>query len=163
MNAQKDNEYKRNHYLAEMLSDRFADKDGKLYCCHQKEPKKIFRTTPKNVFLESDLYIQYDEHGKRDVSVEKGLSQLEGKANEVVEKIVSAARGGRNPGLTPDEKKYGMNLSVNNGGVCRSGALRSYRTIPYTRSAWIVLKANAARLLIMSAAGSMIQNVKLGY
>ena len=105
MNAQKDNEYKRNHYLAEMLSDRFADKDGKLYCCHQKESKKIFWTTPKNVFLESALYIQYDEHGKRDVSVEKGLSQLEGKANEVVEKIVSAARGGRNPGLTPDEKK----------------------------------------------------------
>lgn len=105
MNAQKDNGYKRNHYLAEMLSDRFTDKDGKLYCCRQKEPKKIFRTTPKNVFLESDLYIQYDEHGKRDVSVEKGLSQLEGKANGVVEKIVSSARVGMSPGLTSNEKE----------------------------------------------------------
>ena len=105
MSAQKDNGYKRNHYLAEMLSGRFTDKDGKLYCCPQKEPEKIFRTTPKNVFLESDLYIQRDEHGKRDASVEKGLSQLEGKANGVIEKIVSSARVGMHPGLTPDEKK----------------------------------------------------------
>ncbi|MCY4390363.1 MAG: DUF4238 domain-containing protein [Desulfurellaceae bacterium] len=105
MSAQKDNGYKRNHYIAEMLSGRFTDKDGKLYCCRKENPRNIFRTTPINVFLESDLYIQYDENGKRDVSVEKGLSQFEGKANEVIEKIVSSARGGMNPGLTPDEKK----------------------------------------------------------
>lgn len=105
MSTQKDNGYKRNHYLAEMLSDRFTDKGGKLYCCHKENPRNIFRTTPINVFLESDLYIQRDENGKRDVSVEKGLSQFEGKANEVIEKIVSSARVGMNPGLTPDEKK----------------------------------------------------------
>ena len=105
MSAQKDNEYKRNHYLAEMLLDRFTDKDGKLYCCRKESPGNIFRPTPKNVFLEGGLYIQYDENGKRDASVEKGLSQFEGKANEVIEKIVSSARAGMNPGLTPDEKR----------------------------------------------------------
>ena len=105
MSAQKDKEYKQNHYLAKMLSGRFTDKDGKLYCCRKENPRNIFQPTPKNVFSEGNLYIQYDENGKRDASVEKGLSQFEGKANEVIEKIVSAARTGIKPGLTPDEKK----------------------------------------------------------
>ena len=105
MSAQKNKEYKQNHYLAKMLLDRFTDKDGKLYCCRKENPRSIFQTTPKNVFSEGNLYIQYDENGKRDASVEKGLSQFEGKANEVIEKIVSAARTGIKPGLTPDEKK----------------------------------------------------------
>lgn len=105
MSAQKDNGYKRNHYLAKMLLDRFTDKDGKLYCCRKENPRNIFQTTPKNVFSEGNLYIQYDENGKRDASVEKGLSQFEGKANEVIEKIVSSARVGMNPGLTSNEKK----------------------------------------------------------
>ena len=96
---------KRHHYIPQMLLRRFVSEDGKLYCCRKEEPSKIFLTTPKKVFLESDLYMQRDEHGKMDTSVERGFSDLEGKANEVIEKIVGAARSGMNPGLTLGEKE----------------------------------------------------------
>ena len=163
MSAQKDNEYKQNHYLAKMLLDRFTDKDGKLYCCRKENPRNIFQTTPKNVFSEGNLYIQYDENGKRDASVEKGLSQFEGKANEVIEKIVSSARVGMNPGLTSNEKK-----------IWDEFFCKQWRRLPLKRTETISddslykkcldgFETSGARLLIMSAAGSMIQNAKIGY
>lgn len=96
---------KRHHYVPQMLLRRFTNEDGKLYCCRKEEPSTIFPTAPQKVFLESFLYMQRDEQGKTDTSVERSLADLEGKANEVIEKIVRTARSGVNPGLTLGEKE----------------------------------------------------------
>ena len=97
---------KRHHYTPQMLSKRFADPDGILYVFDKRFPHKgVQKRTPRNLFVEGDLYTQFDDKGAGDVSVEtEFLAPLEGKASPVIEKIVSGARRGDTPNLSPDEK-----------------------------------------------------------
>ena len=97
---------KRHHYIAQMHSKRFADPDGILHVFDKRFPHKgVQKRTPRNLFVESDLYTQFDDKGAKDVSVEtEFLAPLEGKASPVIEKIVSAARQGAPAKLSPDEK-----------------------------------------------------------
>ena len=71
----------------------------------RRSSNKVIRTAPKNIFLEHRLYTQHDERGKKDVSVETGLAELEGQADQIIGKIISAARSGKQPGLTYLEKR----------------------------------------------------------
>lgn len=98
-------EPQQHHYIPAMLLRRFKDKNGKLYCFRKDSPDKVFESTPDNAFKERHLHTQQDEHGNKDVSVEKELSKLEGQANEVIEKIVQTARLGKEPRLTDSEKE----------------------------------------------------------
>ena len=98
-------EPKRHHYVPQMLSRRFKNKNGKLFCFHRDSPDKVFETTPENAFVAKHLYTQYDEQGNKDVSGEKELAKLEGQANEIIEKITQAARLGKEPRLTDSEKE----------------------------------------------------------
>ena len=104
---------KRHHYIPQMLSKRFADRDGILYVFDKRFPHKgVQKRTPRNLFVEGDLYTQLDEKGIKDVSVEtEFLAPLDGKANPVIAKIVSAARRGNPPNLSPDEKDFWMKFS----------------------------------------------------
>ena len=97
---------KRQHFIAQMHSKRFADPDGILYVFDRRFPHKgIQKRTPRNLFVERDLYTQVDYYGTKDVSVEtEFLARLESKASPVIEKIVNAARRGDPPNLSPDEK-----------------------------------------------------------
>ena len=97
---------KRHHYIAQMHSKRFTDPDGILYVFDKRFPQKgVQKRTPRNLFVEGDLYTQFDETGTKDVSVEtEFLAPLEGKAGPVIEKIVSAARRGDTPNLSVAEK-----------------------------------------------------------
>lgn len=97
---------KRHHYIAQMHSKRFADPGGILYVFDRRVPHKgVQKRTPRNLFVEGDLYTQFDEKGTKDVSVEtEFLAPLEGKASPVIEKIVSAARQGDPAKLSPDQK-----------------------------------------------------------
>ena len=87
-----------------MILRNFTDNKGQLHCFY-KPSEKIFSTVPDNVLAESHLYTQRDAHGKKDVSVEKELSRLEGLVQPVVEKIINAARMREKPELAPSEKR----------------------------------------------------------
>lgn len=95
---------KRQHYIPGMILRNFTDNKGQLHCFY-KPSGKIFSTVPDNVLAESHLYTQRDAHGKKDVSVEKELSRLEGLVQPVVEKIINAARMREKPELAPSEKR----------------------------------------------------------
>ena len=97
---------KRHHYVAQMHSKRFAGPDGILYVFDKRFPDKgVQKRTPRNLFVEGDFYTQFDDKGAKDVSVEtEFLARLEGKASPVIEKIVTSARRGHPPNLSPVEK-----------------------------------------------------------
>ena len=97
---------KRHHYIAQMHSKRFANSGGILHVFDKRFPKKgIQKRTPKNLFVERDFYSQVDDKGTKDVSVEtEFLARLESEASPVIERIVSAARRGNPPDLSPVEK-----------------------------------------------------------
>ena len=88
-----------------MLLRRFTNQNGKLFCFHKNSPNGVFETTPENAFVEKHLYTQHDEHGNKNVSVEKELADLEGQANEVIEKMIKTARSRELPSLTSTEKE----------------------------------------------------------
>ena len=106
---------KRHHYIAQMHSKRFAAPDGILYVFDKRFPHKgVEGRTPRNLFVEGDFYTQFDDKGNKDVSVEtEFLAPLEGKASPVIERIVSAARRGDPPNLSPDEKDVWVRFSYN--------------------------------------------------
>ncbi|MDE0611850.1 MAG: DUF4238 domain-containing protein [Gammaproteobacteria bacterium] len=95
----------RHHYIPIMLLKRFVDDAGKLHAVGKQPPRRVFSTSPENLFVESNLYTQIDDDGNRDISAEKNFAELERNADLVVEKVVHAARAGREPRLTPEEKK----------------------------------------------------------
>lgn len=97
----------RQHYIPRMLLKRFVDRDGKLHFFTNHAPDKgVLASTPENLFLQKHLYTQVDEVGTKDASVETSfLANLEGKADPIVEKIVSAARRGDTPNLSVAEKE----------------------------------------------------------
>ncbi|MDE0332846.1 MAG: DUF4238 domain-containing protein [Nitrospinae bacterium] len=103
-------EPKGQHFIPEMLLCRFTDENGKLYCFRKDSPDKVFESTPKNAFKKRHLHTQFNEHGEKDFSVETELSKLEGQADEAIEKIIQAARLGRPPSLTSNEKKVWDNF-----------------------------------------------------
>ncbi len=106
---------KRHHYIAQMHSKRFADPNGILYVFDKRFPHTgVQKRTPRNLFVEGDFYTQFDDKGNKDVSVEtEFLAPLEGKASPVIERIVSAARRGDPPNLSPDEKDVWVRFSYN--------------------------------------------------
>ena len=98
------------HFIPRMLLERFTNKNGKLYCSRKDSPGKIFELAPKDLFLENQLYTQLDALGKKDDSVETKLSELEGKASPIIEKIIQAAQNGKTPNLTSNEKELWDNF-----------------------------------------------------
>lgn len=97
---------KRHHYIPRMLLNRFADSRGIFHVYDKRIPEKGIQTrTSESLFVERHLYTQVNADGAKDVSVETDfLSALEGKANPVIEKIISAAKRGHPINLTPEEK-----------------------------------------------------------
>ncbi|MDE0071895.1 MAG: DUF4238 domain-containing protein [Caldilineaceae bacterium] len=94
------------HYIPQMLLKRFANCEGKLYVFDKSHRVKgIQKKDPSNTFVRRHLYTQVEEDGTRDASVEtEFLSRLESDASPVIEKIVSAARRGGPPNLSPAER-----------------------------------------------------------
>jgi hypothetical protein len=100
------NNPKRNHFVPEMVSRRFADDSGRLFFFNKQFPEKgVLATTPKNLFVVGHLYTQLESDGTKDVSVERTLAALESVADQIIKKIVTAARAGQEPNLTTDEKE----------------------------------------------------------
>ena len=94
------------HFVPQMLLRRFVDRDGHLHVFDKRFLERgVICTGPANVFVQRDIYNQRGEDGSWDVSVEQMLGRLESVANNVVEKIVTAARQRKIPNLTKEEKK----------------------------------------------------------
>lgn len=130
---------KRHHYIPQFILRNFADDESYLHCIAKHSPEhKYFRTTPKNVFLETNLYTEFSEDGTRSTQAETKLSQIEGKFSEVITKIVEAVRSGGDPAVEPSDEdvlREFINLQINRHpeiketlrNLCqRPGTLQSY-------------------------------------
>ena len=96
---------KRHHYVPQMLLRRFTDENGRLFVFDKRNSARIvLRSTLRRAFFENDLYTRYRNGENKDRSVELALAAIEGQANGLIEKIVSAARAGQRPNLTTEEK-----------------------------------------------------------
>jgi len=96
---------KRHHFVPQMLLRRFCDEDEKLWYYNKKSPHiGVAVSGTHRIFYENHFYT-LEEKGIKDTSLETYFSQLEGAANEVIEKICITSRAGRKPNLTADEKK----------------------------------------------------------
>ena len=98
------------HYLPQMMLKHFCDGEGLLWIA-RKGLDQPFRTTPRNVFAEKDLYTKHtpvanpDRTGwtfRRDRSSEDVLTQIEGAAADPIRQVITSARKQRFPRLGPD-------------------------------------------------------------
>jgi Protein of unknown function (DUF4238) len=96
---------KRQHFIARMLLERFADENGKLFFFSKQFPAKgVLATTPRNLFCQKHTYTAKDKHGAMDVRLERSYAELEGLATAIIEKIVTSARHGHKANLTTQER-----------------------------------------------------------
>jgi hypothetical protein len=97
---------KRHHIISEMLQSRFTDETGQLYFFDKRNREKgVQHTGPNNLFVKRHAYSLLNPDGTKDTSLETHYSQIEGVANEIIEKILTAARSGKVPHLTKQEKR----------------------------------------------------------
>jgi hypothetical protein len=97
---------KLHHFLPQMLLRRFTDSKGKLAFFTKVAPQAgVITGKPKSLFAENHLYSIERSDGSRDVELEKNFAKLEGEAEAVLSKIVSAVRNGQNPRLSVVEKQ----------------------------------------------------------
>ena len=111
--SKSENRPKRHHHVPQLLLREFTNNDNKLHFCIlgssegaviKPRERVVKSATPKNLFLQKELYTQHGDHEEKDVSVEKSLGELETKAAPVIKKIINSARANKLPELTPDEK-----------------------------------------------------------
>ena len=111
--SKSENRPKRHHHVPQLLLREFTNNDNKLHFCIlgssegaviKPRERVVKSATPKNLFLQKELYTQHGNHGEKDVSVEKSLANLETKAAPVIKKIINSARANKLPELTPREK-----------------------------------------------------------
>lgn len=108
---------RRHHTVPQMLSKRFTDHDGKFHVYYKNRRKKYDYCTPNGVFWKPHFYTSRTADGKKDTTLEDDFSKLESNTDPIIEKIVDAARVGKKPNLSDNEKKYGMGLFIHNGNV----------------------------------------------
>lgn len=97
---------KLHHFLPQMLLRRFTDGKGKLAFYTKVAPQAgVIIGKPKSLFAENHLYTTEGPDGSRDVELEKSFAKLEGEAEVVLGKIISAARQGQMPGLSVEQKQ----------------------------------------------------------
>ena len=111
--SKSENRPKRHHHVPQLLLREFTNNDNKLHFCIlgssegaviKPRERVVKSATPKDLFLQNELYTQHGDHEEKDVSVEYSLRELETKAAPVIKKIIDSARADRLPELTPDEK-----------------------------------------------------------
>lgn len=84
--------------MPQFLLERFVEADGSLYVW-RKDNGNIFESSPKGTFFETNLYASTSADGRKDLSVEKKLSDIEGKAGNVIRSVIADVQDGRSPRL----------------------------------------------------------------
>ena len=88
-----------------MLLRNFTDHKGWLFVFDRRiSDKGVLKMRPKQALAENHRYTLYEFDKSKDYSVEKALSIVEGKASQVMAKIVESARVGKCPHLTRPDK-----------------------------------------------------------
>lgn len=110
------NDPKRQHYIPKMLLNNFLDDSDRIYV-YDRERDRIYRTTPGNVFVETNLYTTYPlDHVQKSLKHEGNLNSLskdykyerafgeriESTAKPVISRIIEQARNGKCPELPPE-------------------------------------------------------------
>jgi hypothetical protein len=96
---------KRHHFVPEMLIRNFADDQGLVWFFDKEKPAQgVVRRSPSKVLFEHHLYSKVGDNGSKDPAQEIAYSRLESDAAPIVRKVVTEARAGKLPGLTPSEK-----------------------------------------------------------
>ena len=95
----------RHHHVPQMILRNFTNEEGLLWGFNKKG-QKAFQNTPQNIFVKRGLYEEQDTRGEKIAPVEAKLAQLEGLADPIVKKIVSATGHNRCPNLASDEREY---------------------------------------------------------
>lgn len=93
------------HYVPATLLRRFTDEDGWLHAFRPGDANaKVFRNRPEELFRQRDLYAIKPAEGPADHGMETALSRFEGESDQVMARIVEAARTGVLPNLSADEQ-----------------------------------------------------------
>lgn len=96
---------KRDHYNPLLLLKRFANADGFIHVFDKRHPYLGVRPVgPRDIYVHKHLYSEIKPDGTRRRELDDFYTALETLAGPIVEKIAAAARGGRTPGLSADEK-----------------------------------------------------------
>ena len=94
------NNPKRHHHIPQMLLKRFTDDSGKLYW-HNKNERAVNYSSPKNVFVENNLYSLNRLDGENNkYEIERELALLESDISELLDEITSCIRDEQTPILT---------------------------------------------------------------
>ena len=97
---------KAQHFVSNMLLKNFVWDDGKLFFFSKQFPDKgVLATTPEKLFRQTHIYSLKHKDGAMDVRLEKYYSAMESLARPIVEKIVTLARAGETPQLTPTDRE----------------------------------------------------------
>ena len=96
---------KRDHYNPILLLKHFANADGLIYVFDKRQPHRLVQPLgPKSVFVHKHLYSEFMPDGTRRRELDDFYTALEALADPIVNKITMAARAGRLPGLSAEEK-----------------------------------------------------------
>ena len=106
---------RQHHYIPKFLLENFTNDNGHLWAAY-RPTRKVFQTTPHNLFKEKDLYVSHDispssselQYSTDYATREGELSKLEGQAAPVVNKIIASARQGEHPTLSYEETRKFM-------------------------------------------------------
>ena len=106
---------RQHHYIPKFLLENFTNDNGQLWAAY-RPARKVFQTTPHNLFKEKDLYVSHDispssselQYNTDYATREGELSKLEGQAAPVVNKIIASAREGYHPTLSDEETRKFM-------------------------------------------------------
>lgn len=88
---------KRHHYLPQFYLERFCRDGG--FSVFDRERNEFRKQTPINTALKSHYYSVEDKTGKKDTRIESFLSELEGHAKQIVQKLEHREN------IVDDEKK----------------------------------------------------------
>lgn len=100
------NNPKKQHFVPEMLSKRFARPDGKFFFHDRRLDDNLIRpTTPANILHQRYLYSPTDAKGDRDFSLEHRYSRLEAAANVLLDRMEDVLDRGIDPILGEKNRK----------------------------------------------------------
>lgn len=93
------------HYVPATLLRRFTDEDGWLHAFRPgDDDARLFRNRPEELFRKRDLYAVKRQGVPVDHGMETTLSLFESESDQVMARIVEAARAGNLPSLSAAEE-----------------------------------------------------------
>ncbi|TWB89347.1 uncharacterized protein DUF4238 [Bradyrhizobium macuxiense] len=100
------NTTKKQHFIPEMLSKRFARPDGKFFFHDRRLDDNLIRpSTPNNILHQRYLYSPVNAAGERDFSLEVRYSRLEAAASELFDQIEQKLDAGKSPVLSAQSRR----------------------------------------------------------